>query len=74
LSFRYTQASLLSQSEAELGQWRVSLSQALGPNGQIIVNLVLELELVIAKRPPVPPDSCDPIMRAPAAWKSACRA
>jgi hypothetical protein len=74
LSFRYTQASLLSQSEAELGQWRVSLSQALGPNGQIIVNLVLELELVIGKRPPVPPDSCDPIMRALAAWKSACRA
>src|SRR5712672_2537045 len=45
--------SLLSQSEEELGQWRESLSEALGPNGQLIVNLVPELELVIGKQPPV---------------------
>src|SRR6202166_3789061 len=45
--------SLLSQSEAELGRWRVSLSEALGPNGQLIVNLVPELELVIGKQPPI---------------------
>ena len=45
--------SLLSQSDAELGRWRNSLSQALGPNGQLIVNLVPELELVIGKQPPV---------------------
>src|SRR5207248_9363793 len=45
--------SLLSQSEAELGRWRDSLSEALGPNGQLIVNLVPELELVIGKQPPV---------------------
>jgi predicted ATPase len=29
------------------------LSEALGPNGQLIVNLVPELELVIGKQPPV---------------------
>src|SRR5207248_2316215 len=46
--------SLLSQSEAELGRWRDSLSEALGPNGQIIVNLVPEVELIIGKQPPVP--------------------
>jgi PAS domain S-box-containing protein len=45
--------SLLSQSEAELGRWRHSLSEALRPNGQLIVNLVPELELVIGKQPPV---------------------
>ncbi len=45
--------SILSQSEAELGRWRVSLSEALGPNGQLMVNLVPELELVIGKQPPV---------------------
>jgi PAS domain S-box-containing protein len=44
---------LLSQSEAELGRWRNALSEALGPNGQLIVNLVPELELVIGKQPPV---------------------
>ncbi|WMT71322.1 AAA family ATPase [Bradyrhizobium sp. Ash2021] len=46
--------SLLSQSEAELGRWRSSLIEALGPNGQLMVNLVPELELVIGKQPPVP--------------------
>jgi PAS domain S-box-containing protein len=45
--------SLLSQSEAELGRWRDSLSEVLGPNGQLIVNLVPELELVIGKQPAV---------------------
>jgi hypothetical protein len=44
--------SLLSQSEAELGRWRASLIDALGPNGQLVVNLVPELELVIGKQPP----------------------
>jgi len=44
---------LLGQSEAELGRWRDALSEALGSNGQLIVNLVPELELVIGKQPPV---------------------
>src|SRR5271165_4085288 len=33
---------LLGQSEVELGRWRDALSEALGPNGQLIVNLVPE--------------------------------
>jgi len=45
--------SILTQSDVELGRWRDSLSEALGPNGQLIVNLVPELELVIGKQPPV---------------------
>ncbi|HWX91311.1 MAG TPA: AAA family ATPase, partial [Terriglobales bacterium] len=45
---------LLGQSEAELGWWRDALSEALGPNGQLIVNLVPALELVIGGQPPVP--------------------
>jgi PAS domain S-box-containing protein len=45
--------SILAQSEAELGRWRDSLSEALGPNGQLMVNLVPELELVIGEQPPV---------------------
>jgi predicted ATPase len=46
--------SLLGQSEAELGLWRVALSEALAPNGQLIVNLVPALEHVIGRQPPVP--------------------
>jgi PAS domain S-box-containing protein len=45
---------LLGQSEAELCRWRDTLSEALGQNGQLIVNLVPALELVIGKQPPVP--------------------
>jgi PAS domain S-box-containing protein len=52
-AFRSLVRSLLSQSEAELGRWRDALSEALDPNGQLIVNLVPELELVIGKQPPV---------------------
>ncbi|HEY2210502.1 MAG TPA: serine/threonine-protein kinase PknK, partial [Bradyrhizobium sp.] len=52
-AFQSLVRSLLSQSEAELDRWRESLSAALGPNGQLIVNLVPELELVIGKQPPV---------------------
>src|ERR1700726_3252006 len=52
-AFQSLVRSLLSQSEEELGRWRVSLSETLGPNGQLMVNLVPELELVIGKQPPV---------------------
>jgi PAS domain S-box-containing protein len=52
-AFQSLVRSLLSQSEAELDRWQVSLGEALGPNGQLIVNLVPELELVIGKQPPV---------------------
>jgi predicted ATPase len=45
---------LLGQSETALGQWRDALRDALGPNGQLIANLIPELELVIGKQPPVP--------------------
>jgi predicted ATPase len=52
-AFQSLVSSLLSQGGAELGQWRDSLTEALGPNGQLIVSLVPELELVIGKQPPV---------------------
>jgi PAS domain S-box-containing protein len=44
---------LLGRSEVEIGRWRDALREAVGPNGQLIVNLVPELELVIGKQPPV---------------------
>jgi hypothetical protein len=45
---------LLGRSDAELGRWRDALSKALGPHGQLVTNLVPELELVIGRQPPVP--------------------
>jgi predicted ATPase len=51
--FQSLVSPILGLSEAELGRWRDALRQALGPNGQLIVNLVPELELVIGVQPPV---------------------
>src|SRR6202790_4695869 len=40
----------LGQRDAELGRWRAALREALGPSGQLIVNLVPEIELVIGRQ------------------------
>src|ERR1700674_1216201 len=53
-AFRNLIRRLLAKSEAEVTQWREALRDAVGPNGQLIVNLVPELELVIGRQPPVP--------------------
>src|SRR5712671_2157616 len=45
---------ILVKSEAEVGQWRCALTQAVEPNGQLIVSLVPEVEVIIGKQPPVP--------------------
>jgi serine/threonine protein kinase len=45
---------LLSQSQAELRNWRDALREALGPNGRLMVDLVPELKLIIGEQPPVP--------------------
>ncbi len=45
---------LLSKSETELSKWRDALREALDPNGQLIVDLVPELKLIIGEQPPVP--------------------
>ena len=45
---------VLTKSEAELSKWRGALREALDPNGQLIVDLVPELELIIGEQPPVP--------------------
>jgi len=52
-AFQTLVRQILSKSEAEVSQWRDALREALGVNGQLIVNLIPELELVIEKQPPV---------------------
>src|SRR6202035_2598901 len=48
---------LLSKSEKELSKWRDALREALDPNGQLIVDLVPELKLIIGDQPSVPDPS-----------------
>jgi hypothetical protein len=45
---------ILVKNEAEVEQWRRALTEALGALGQLVVNLVPELELIIGKQPAVP--------------------
>ena len=45
---------LLGKGEAELSTWRDALQEALGPNAQLIVDLVPELKLIIGEQQPVP--------------------
>src|SRR6267154_3713539 len=45
---------LLSKNDKELLKWSDALREALDPNGQLIVDLVPELKLIIGEQPPVP--------------------
>jgi predicted ATPase/signal transduction histidine kinase len=52
-AFQSLVRSLLGQGDAQLRRWRDSFSEALGSNGQLIVNLVPELELIVGKQPTI---------------------
>ncbi|SFH65605.1 AAA family ATPase [Bradyrhizobium sp. Gha] len=45
---------LLAKSDADLAPWREALNEALGPLGQLMIDLVPELHLIIGEQPPVP--------------------
>lgn len=44
---------LLTKEDVELARWREALRAALDPNGQLMVDLVPELRLVIGEQPPL---------------------
>ncbi|HEY0708604.1 MAG TPA: AAA family ATPase, partial [Polyangia bacterium] len=46
---------LLGKSETEVARWRSAITQAVGDHGQLIVDLIPELEALIGKQPAVPP-------------------
>jgi diguanylate cyclase (GGDEF)-like protein len=45
---------LLTENEARLAQWTSHLLDAFGPNGQVIVDVIPEVELIVGRQPPVP--------------------
>ncbi|MCH8293322.1 serine/threonine-protein kinase PknK, partial [Candidatus Poribacteria bacterium] len=45
---------LLTENETQIAAWNEKLRFALGPNGQIIIDVIPEVELIIGKQPPVP--------------------
>ena len=55
LAFQALVSQLLSESEEALSQWRQRLADALGPNGQVIVDVIPEVELIIGPQPAITP-------------------
>jgi PAS domain S-box-containing protein len=53
-AFQTLVRQILGKSEDQVDRWRKEIRQAVGPNGQLIANLIPELELIIGKQPPVP--------------------
>ena len=53
-SFRDLMGQLLSESDAQIAQWKSKILSALGENGQVIIDVIPELERIIGKQPHVP--------------------
>ena len=53
-AFQSLVSPLLSKSEAELRPWRERLRTALGQNGQLMLDLIPQLRLIIGEQPAVP--------------------
>ncbi|WP_418006845.1 AAA family ATPase [Nostoc piscinale] len=47
-------SQLLSESDAQLLQWRNQILQVVGENGQVLIEVIPELERLIGKQPPAP--------------------
>src|SRR6516162_2407295 len=45
---------LLAKRDVELGYWREALRESLGPHGQLVVDLVPDLKLIIGEQEPLP--------------------
>jgi predicted ATPase/signal transduction histidine kinase/tRNA A-37 threonylcarbamoyl transferase component Bud32 len=53
-AFQALVRQLLGESDARIRAWRDALCAALGPNAELMVSLIRELELVLGPQPPVP--------------------
>jgi len=53
-AFRGMVQQLLAESEARIANWRHKIQEAVGVNGQLIINVLPQIELIIGKQAPVP--------------------
>lgn len=53
-AFRNLIDQLLTESDAQLQEWKTKILSALGENAQVIIAVIPELEQIIGKQPPVP--------------------
>ncbi len=52
-AFRDLMGQLLSESDAQIQEWKSKILAAVGENGQVIIEVIPELEKIIARQPPV---------------------
>ncbi len=53
-AFQNLMRQLLTESAADVQKWRAKILEALGENGQVIIDVIPELEHLIGKQPEVP--------------------
>ncbi|MEH2237341.1 trifunctional serine/threonine-protein kinase/ATP-binding protein/sensor histidine kinase [Nostoc sp.] len=53
-AFRDLIGQLLSETDAQFEQWKYKILSALGENGQVMIEVIPELERMIGKQPPAP--------------------
>jgi predicted ATPase/signal transduction histidine kinase/CheY-like chemotaxis protein/tRNA A-37 threonylcarbamoyl transferase component Bud32 len=53
-AFKQLVQQLLTESEQQLNQWKETLLTAFGSNGQVIIDVIPEVELIVGKQPAVP--------------------
>jgi PAS domain S-box-containing protein len=53
-AFRELVLDLLAEGEERVARWRERLEAALGGNGQLIADVIPEVELLVGRQPPVP--------------------
>ncbi|MEH1863537.1 MAG: AAA family ATPase [Nostoc sp.] len=53
-AFRNFMEQLLAESSIKIQEWKNKIVQALGEDGQVIIEVIPELERIIGKQPPVP--------------------
>jgi len=53
-AFRAMVQQLLAESEESIAAWRREIQEAVGMNGQLIINVLPQMEVIIGKQSPVP--------------------
>ncbi len=53
-AFRDLIQQILGETDAQLEMWRSKVLQAVGPNGQLIIDVIPQVEQLIGPQPPVP--------------------
>jgi len=54
IAFRDLMGQLLGESDTELANWKTKILKAVGENGQVLIEVIPELQRIIGRQPPVP--------------------